>query len=426
MRHLLFTAAALLLGCNASLAQVSTMGTTAMGLSSTPGTMLVLSAQRPEPVLGDHPAGHARYDTGAGAAGIRSVDAGNGRDLCHASGANRLANADGAGYFDVGNGKRDRDDATDLGRAHGTVRCSRVHGGRLDRAISAVGTARVVVSVHDSRLECTGAAAARNSSAAGADCRTVRAAGIDRTDLHSHGGQHSHDDAVDHDHVIDRDDVGDPARNHSHARRRQHDRHHFPGVAARQCFDHRVQLDAGWPTDQRRGFAAVDAASSGKPAARHDRTRGRRSRRHQHRSQHGAESGHGRDADAEHVGLRRERDDESGDARHDDAGQCHRRRCDAGRLGACNAVGMLTATLVFPAHIRKPGRPHWRRPTLKPYLMVRPDGRGYLDDRAAPPRLPPEAVVERPQSGRRTPRLEPPEQGVAALSGSLTEAFAGR
>ena len=115
-----------------------------------------------------------------------------------------------------------------------------------------------------------------------------------------------------------------------------------------------------------------------------------------------------------------------GDARHDDAGQCHRRRCDAGRLGACNAVGLLTATLVFPAHIRKPGRRHWRRPTLKPYLMVRPDGRGYLDDRAAPPRLPPEAVVERPQSGRRTPRLEPPEQGVAALSGSLTEAFAGR
>ena len=39
MRHLLLTAA-LLLGCNASLAQVSTMGTTAMGLSSTPGTIL--------------------------------------------------------------------------------------------------------------------------------------------------------------------------------------------------------------------------------------------------------------------------------------------------------------------------------------------------------------------------------------------------
>ena len=32
MRRLLFIAAALLLGCNTSLAQVSTMGTTAMGL----------------------------------------------------------------------------------------------------------------------------------------------------------------------------------------------------------------------------------------------------------------------------------------------------------------------------------------------------------------------------------------------------------
>src|SRR6202790_753499 len=40
MRRLLFTAAALLLGCNASLAQVSTMVTTAMGLSSTPGTIV--------------------------------------------------------------------------------------------------------------------------------------------------------------------------------------------------------------------------------------------------------------------------------------------------------------------------------------------------------------------------------------------------
>ena len=40
MRRLLFTTAILLAGCNAGLAQVSTMGTTAMGLSSTPGTIV--------------------------------------------------------------------------------------------------------------------------------------------------------------------------------------------------------------------------------------------------------------------------------------------------------------------------------------------------------------------------------------------------
>src|SRR6202047_314053 len=47
MRRLL--AAALLLGCNASLAQVSTMGTTAMGLSSTPGTIVTSPLNGPSP-----------------------------------------------------------------------------------------------------------------------------------------------------------------------------------------------------------------------------------------------------------------------------------------------------------------------------------------------------------------------------------------
>src|SRR6266852_9982712 len=41
--------AALLLGCNASLAQVSTMGTTAMGLSSTPGTIVTSPLYGPSP-----------------------------------------------------------------------------------------------------------------------------------------------------------------------------------------------------------------------------------------------------------------------------------------------------------------------------------------------------------------------------------------
>src|SRR3979411_1000481 len=49
MQRLLFTAVALLLGCNASPAQVSTMGTTAMGLSSTPGTIVTSPLNGPSP-----------------------------------------------------------------------------------------------------------------------------------------------------------------------------------------------------------------------------------------------------------------------------------------------------------------------------------------------------------------------------------------
>jgi hypothetical protein len=49
MRHQLFTAAALLLGCNVSMAQVSTMGTTAMGLPTTPGAIVTSSLNGPSP-----------------------------------------------------------------------------------------------------------------------------------------------------------------------------------------------------------------------------------------------------------------------------------------------------------------------------------------------------------------------------------------
>jgi hypothetical protein len=49
MRGLLLTTVILLLGCNASLAQVSTMGTTAMGLSSTPGTIVTSPLNGPGP-----------------------------------------------------------------------------------------------------------------------------------------------------------------------------------------------------------------------------------------------------------------------------------------------------------------------------------------------------------------------------------------
>src|SRR3979490_1350321 len=49
MRRSLFTTATLLLGAHACLAQVSTMGTTAMGLSSTPGTIVTSPLNGPSP-----------------------------------------------------------------------------------------------------------------------------------------------------------------------------------------------------------------------------------------------------------------------------------------------------------------------------------------------------------------------------------------
>src|ERR1700761_9854544 len=49
MRRLIFMAAALRLGGHASLAQVSTMGTTAMGLPSTPGAIVSSPLNGPSP-----------------------------------------------------------------------------------------------------------------------------------------------------------------------------------------------------------------------------------------------------------------------------------------------------------------------------------------------------------------------------------------
>src|SRR2546430_2054819 len=49
MRRLLFTIATVLAGCTACLAQVSTMGSTAMGLSSTPGAIVTSPLNGPSP-----------------------------------------------------------------------------------------------------------------------------------------------------------------------------------------------------------------------------------------------------------------------------------------------------------------------------------------------------------------------------------------
>jgi hypothetical protein len=95
-----------------------------------------------------------------------------------------------------------------------------------------------------------------------------------------------------------------------------------------------VQFYARRPADQCRRVAALDARNFGEPATRYDSAGRRAAWDHQHRSDNGGY------AHAEHVGMRREHDDESGDIRHDGTGQCHGRRGNAGRI----AAGLLMET----------------------------------------------------------------------------------
>ena len=249
MRRLLFTVAALLSGCNAGLAQVSTMGTTAMGLPSTPATIVTSPLYGPSPFSATTLPGAP--DTTLAPVPLASdpTDSGNGRDLCYTDSANYARNS-------------------------GSISCAPV--------VTAAGHITRAVVAHY--------------------CGTTF---ID---------------------VVDRDDASDPIGDHSHANRGHHDREHLANVPAWHSLDHRMQLDAGRPADQWRGFAALDAGNSGEPATRYDSARRHSAWRHQHRSDSGG------DANAEHVGMRREHDDESGDARHDGAGQRHGRRGNAGRM----------------------------------------------------------------------------------------------
>jgi len=103
-----------------------------------------------------------------------------------------------------------------------------------------------------------------------------------------------------------------------------------------------MQLYAGRPADQWRGFAALDARNSGEPITWYDSTRHSTARLHEYRSDNGGY------ANAEHLGMRRELDDESGNAWHD-AGQRHGRGGNAGRL----ATGLLKGERALPMPSRK-------------------------------------------------------------------------
>jgi hypothetical protein len=243
--------------------------------------------------------------------------------MCDTDRANRAWNAGGAGYFHVGNGWRNRNDALyvrDLGGTDDTDSAgysSDVHDCQFDGAALAVRDTSYIVYYRFSRLDGTGgvdrARGLDGSGPASSGCacryRIVHTDAIDGANqrLHIHGGQRSHDD-------IDRDDARDRVGDYSHAIRRQHDRDHIAGVPARQPVDYRVQHYAGRTADQRRRFAALDPRSSEQSPAWRDSTHSRGTWRHQHRSDNG------RDADAKYVGMRREHDDESGDARHDGGG----------------------------------------------------------------------------------------------------------
>ena len=200
-----------------------------------------------------------------------------------------------------------------------------------------------------------------------------------------------------------------------------------------------MQLYAGRSADQWRGFAALDPRGSEQPFAWHDSTGGHAACRHQHRSDNG------RDADAKYIGLRREHDDESGDARHDGAGQRHGCRGNAGCIAGI-PIGLLRGKRRFPTPWRKTAGAApdddgaasnrlERRANPKTLFNGGTGSASLCFSGAAPPRLPPEAVFRWPQSGRRTPILCP-RMRRAALSGSLSNgetdsrtaflAFAGR
>jgi hypothetical protein len=254
--------------------------------------------------------------------------------MLHPNRANRAWNSSGASYFHVSIGRHNRNDAIGFRGTDGIGRAGYLFHVHNDRAALAVRNTSYVVYDRFSRLDGAGVVV-RDISASACRYRNVHTDAIDGTEsgLDLHGGQYSHDD------VVDRDGASDSVGDYAHVDRRQHDRDHIASVAARQLIDHRMQLYTGRSADQWRGFAALDPRRSEQPSAGHDSTRGHGACRHQHRSDND------RGADAEYVGLRREHDDESGNAGHDGAGQRHGRRGNAGRLAPFIATGLLRGKL---------------------------------------------------------------------------------
>src|SRR5258708_1807666 len=240
--------------------------------------------------------------------------------MFHANRANCAWNAGGGSYFHVGSGRHSRNDALDISGTDGISSAGYLFHVHDNRAALALRNTSYVVYDRFSRLDGTGVVV-RDISASACRYRNVHTDAIDGTGhgLYIHGGQHRRDDAIDHDEVVDPHDARDSLWDYPHVDHRQHDRDHIAGGPARQLIDHRMQLYTGRSADQWRGVTALDPRYSEQPRARHDSTRGHAACQHQHRSDND------RGADAEYVGLRRERDHELADAAHHATAHPHRR-----------------------------------------------------------------------------------------------------
>ena len=273
MRCLLFVAIALLGGCDASLAQVSTMGTTAMGLSSTPGTILTSPLNGPSPFSAATVPGTP--DTTLAPVPLTSDphNAGNGRDVFCADRANRAWNTCRASCFHVGD-RHGRTDAVGLLGTDGLSTSAwlfRTDNRKCDCAVDIFSAAGNIIRECFSRLDCPVAAAAGSPPSAFAFLdRRALADVIDSTG-HNFRINARHDHNVVNNGAGGRNDfclaVGDSLSDSQYD-----DREHCADKPARQFLSHDLQLDARRPAEQRRGFAAFNAANSRWPSARHDTT----------------------------------------------------------------------------------------------------------------------------------------------------------
>jgi hypothetical protein len=220
MRRLLPMTAALLFGCNAALAQVSTMGTTAMGLTSTPGTIVTSPLNGPSPFSATTQPGAP--DTTLAAVPLTSDPTTPGTVVTCSTPTAQIT--PGTPAVPVAS-------LSSMTGTTGTTLfyvCKWKHG---PTRADAVRTTRFIIHVRFSRLDDTGSTAARNTSSAVAFHYSTSS------------------DLVDYDNVTGRGNCSGAVGDHSHADRHHHDRERRANAPAWQSLDYRVQLCTGRSAD---------------------------------------------------------------------------------------------------------------------------------------------------------------------------------
>ena len=172
MRRLLFTTAILLVGCNACLAQVSTMGSTAMGLPTTPGAIVTSPLNGPGPFSATTQPGTP--DTTLAPVPLASDPTTPGTVVTCATPTGQIA--PGTPAVPV--------TSMSMGGAPTRPRCQRhrryqqcrlpLPRPRVDRAALAVGTTSHIVHDRYSRLDDTGAVVRASCASAFHCCRPYR------------------------------------------------------------------------------------------------------------------------------------------------------------------------------------------------------------------------------------------------------------